>query len=90
MQETTYRNRAGELQIHREVFMVPDDPVQKQSVMNARYQAAMSKVFAEGGTLESISQRRIGRNDPCPCGSGRKFKKCCKHKMDRVLNSTPE
>jgi uncharacterized protein len=21
--------------------------------------------------------RRIGRNDPCPCGSGRKFKKCC-------------
>ena len=18
-----------------------------------------------------------GRNDPCPCGSGRKFKKCC-------------
>lgn len=20
---------------------------------------------------------RIGRNDPCPCGSGRKFKKCC-------------
>lgn len=21
--------------------------------------------------------RRIGRNDPCPCGSGMKFKKCC-------------
>jgi len=21
--------------------------------------------------------RRVGRNDPCPCGSGRKFKKCC-------------
>jgi hypothetical protein len=21
--------------------------------------------------------RHIGRNDPCPCGSGRKFKKCC-------------
>jgi uncharacterized protein len=20
---------------------------------------------------------RLGRNDPCPCGSGRKFKKCC-------------
>ncbi|MBK8913573.1 MAG: SEC-C domain-containing protein [Phycisphaerales bacterium] len=20
---------------------------------------------------------RIGRNDPCPCGSGRKYKKCC-------------
>jgi uncharacterized protein YecA (UPF0149 family) len=20
---------------------------------------------------------RVGRNHPCPCGSGRKFKKCC-------------
>ncbi|MBP7150077.1 MAG: SEC-C domain-containing protein, partial [Agathobacter sp.] len=19
----------------------------------------------------------IGRNDPCPCGSGKKYKKCC-------------
>jgi hypothetical protein len=23
--------------------------------------------------------RGIGRNDPCPCGSGKKFKKCCLH-----------
>jgi uncharacterized protein len=23
------------------------------------------------------SSRPIGRNDPCPCGSGRKYKKCC-------------
>ncbi|MDR1913867.1 MAG: SEC-C domain-containing protein [Clostridiales bacterium] len=22
-------------------------------------------------------QRKIGRNDPCPCGSGKKYKKCC-------------
>ena len=21
--------------------------------------------------------RKVGRNDPCPCGSGRKYKKCC-------------
>jgi preprotein translocase subunit SecA len=20
---------------------------------------------------------RVGRNDPCPCGSGKKFKNCC-------------
>ena len=20
---------------------------------------------------------KVGRNDPCPCGSGKKFKKCC-------------
>jgi hypothetical protein len=24
---------------------------------------------------------KIGRNDPCPCGSGKKFKKCCESKM---------
>jgi len=22
------------------------------------------------------ARRRVGRNDPCPCGSGKKFKKC--------------
>ena len=21
--------------------------------------------------------RNVGRNDPCPCGSGKKFKRCC-------------
>lgn len=25
-------------------------------------------------------QPKVGRNDPCPCGSGRKFKKCCGQK----------
>lgn len=25
---------------------------------------------------------RIGRNDACPCGSGRKFKKCCLEKLN--------
>ncbi|WP_084498105.1 SEC-C metal-binding domain-containing protein [Spongiibacter marinus] len=23
------------------------------------------------------AQPKVGRNDPCPCGNGRKFKKCC-------------
>ncbi len=22
---------------------------------------------------------KVGRNDPCPCGSGKKYKKCCLH-----------
>jgi len=26
------------------------------------------------------SDPKVGRNDPCPCGSGRKFKKCCAKK----------
>ncbi|MFL9867955.1 UPF0149 family protein [Paraburkholderia fungorum] len=31
-------------------------------------------------TLAATTQRtepKVGRNDPCPCGSGKKFKKCC-------------
>ncbi|MDE0191902.1 MAG: SEC-C metal-binding domain-containing protein, partial [Gammaproteobacteria bacterium] len=23
------------------------------------------------------SERKIGRNEPCPCGSGKKYKRCC-------------
>ena len=25
--------------------------------------------------------QKVGRNDPCPCGSGKKFKKCCEDKV---------
>ena len=27
---------------------------------------------------------KVGRNEPCPCGSGKKFKKCCISKNDSV------
>ncbi len=30
---------------------------------------------------------KIGRNDPCPCGSGKKYKKCCLDKDESVSNS---
>jgi hypothetical protein len=32
-----------------------------------------------------IASRRPGRNDPCPCGSGKKFKHCCLHKTGDEL-----
>jgi SWIM/SEC-C metal-binding protein len=25
----------------------------------------------------TIAEEKVGRNDPCPCGSGKKHKKCC-------------
>ena len=25
----------------------------------------------------STAEKKVGRNEPCPCGSGKKFKKCC-------------
>ncbi|MCX5859651.1 MAG: SEC-C metal-binding domain-containing protein [Proteobacteria bacterium] len=30
---------------------------------------------------EMVGKLRIGRNDPCPCGSGKKYKKCCLDKL---------
>lgn len=27
--------------------------------------------------LKGITKNKTGRNDPCPCGSGKKYKKCC-------------
>ncbi len=29
----------------------------------------------KSGTV--VKEKKIGRNDPCPCGSGKKYKKCC-------------
>lgn len=38
-----------------------------------------SYIRGQKGEVESIDRvaSKIGRNDPCPCGSGRKYKKCC-------------
>jgi len=36
--------------------------------------------FTTGKTMPKPASRAVpktGRNDPCPCGSGKKFKKCC-------------
>lgn len=42
---------------------------------------ALHKYCLERRALESAPVRRaspkVGRNDPCPCGSGRKYKHCC-------------
>jgi len=31
--------------------------------------------------------REIGRNDPCPCGSGKKYKKCCMPRDEMIAHS---
>ena len=33
---------------------------------------------SEAGTVQQVVRgEKVGRNDPCPCGSGKKYKKCC-------------
>jgi SEC-C motif len=31
----------------------------------------------EESEIEPVIPAKVGRNDPCPCGSGKKYKKCC-------------
>ena len=39
----------------------------------------VSEGFADGKTVKKQPKvvKKVGRNDPCPCGSGKKYKKCC-------------
>jgi hypothetical protein len=45
----------------------------------AEYASRMPESDAEFGPPATpyIAPPKVGRNDPCPCGSGKKFKKCC-------------
>jgi uncharacterized protein len=37
--------------------------------------------WARAQDAEVEGRRKLGRNDPCPCGSGKKYKKCCGHQV---------
>ena len=44
------------------------------------HEAELKQENAGGQKIEPVrksDEDRIGRNDPCPCGSGKKYKKCC-------------
>ncbi|PPD29738.1 MAG: hypothetical protein CTY20_05345 [Hyphomicrobium sp.] len=42
-----------------------------------RCAAAWRPSAVPGATSEPVRSAKVGRNDPCPCGSGKKYKKCC-------------
>ncbi len=65
----------------RRLFLVPVRP--QQEVKRQK----VAKVISAGtpdGTVKKQpirnKDKKIGPNDPCPCGSGKKYKKCCMHK----------
>jgi len=37
----------------------------------------LRKQAKRGVAATTVTRQKIGRNEPCPCGSGKKFKKCC-------------
>ena len=51
---------------------------QGATVFSYRYPSVAKTDFVEEGKqLNKLPNRKIGRNSPCPCGSGKKYKKCC-------------
>jgi len=52
---------------HREIAMFARE--------NGRWVYA-GQAAGPGNTVRREAPK-VGRNDPCPCGSGKKFKKCC-------------
>jgi preprotein translocase subunit SecA len=70
------------------VGVVREQPAapQKSVLEDAKYQGAEEQTTQFGAVKEEektapgrtiVNKTEIGRNDPCPCGSGKKYKKCC-------------
>lgn len=51
------------------------DLPQWDDILTAQRKRELMKASRERNTV--VKKEKIGRNDPCPCGSGKKYKKCC-------------
>lgn len=75
------REGVNRVLMHVQIQM-PDEAEQAASTSQAQAQALAEASHAEhveqaqGGDVSGIDFRHVGRNDPCPCGSGKKFKDC--------------
>ena len=54
--------------------LLEDQPGREQEATAAHEEMERASRAAFAGARVAV---KIGRNDPCPCGSGRKYKRCC-------------
>jgi len=54
------------------------------AVTNYQGETAFSFRFPSSEFINFVRPPKIGRNDPCPCGSGKKYKKCCALKKAKL------
>jgi uncharacterized protein len=62
--------------------MTEDEVVAHQQLIEPDVRRLFQHFFARRGQPGQPLVReapKVGRNDPCPCGSGKKYKKCCLH-----------
>jgi hypothetical protein len=60
---------------------IRDDELNKSLDEDDLDESDLDKVWTPSEPVRN-PWRNVGRNDPCPCGSGKKFKKCCLGKVD--------
>ena len=63
----------------RRMFLVQlrtNQEVKREKVAKETGTAAASKSEVKKQPVRN-SAKKVGRNDPCPCGSGKKYKNCC-------------
>jgi hypothetical protein len=53
---------------------LPDDVLERVERLRGEWSARFREKFVEA---EPRASAKIGRNEPCPCGSGKKYKRCC-------------
>jgi tetratricopeptide (TPR) repeat protein len=58
----------------RLIRLLAERPGREQEANAATQEMQRASRAAHGGSRLAV---KIGRNDPCPCGSGRKYKRCC-------------
>ncbi|NLZ49335.1 MAG: hypothetical protein GX895_11280 [Clostridiales bacterium] len=51
---------------------------QWDGIFSVEKRKEIHKAWKDSKTV--VKENKIGRNDPCPCGSGKKYKKCCGNK----------
>jgi len=62
----------------RTLFHIRLEQKEEVAELNREQEMVMSHGDAPAGPAPSVREgRKIGRNEPCPCGSGKKYKKCC-------------
>lgn len=60
------------------VQLAREDDVERMEARQRRQQIVLNRAGGEEEKKPATrDEQKVGRNDPCPCGSGQKFKKCC-------------
>jgi preprotein translocase subunit SecA len=60
------------------IQLAREDDVERMEAQQRRQRLAFNRAGAEDQARQPVArQEKVGRNDPCPCGSGLKYKKCC-------------